>query len=193
MKPLESESPPHDPEISLFLLLCPEHQRLIERISSKCRSVVRSDSFVPHMTMYFGSGVPVRGMNNLVESVASLSGPVTQRIVGIGGEARFWRASYIELSGGLQTEAIDGALKRDIAPYGAYSYFPHVSLVYSNEITSDQQEQCRLIAEADLRDARVEELIFDRVGLFQRHSSDGVWEDVSRWREVCSARLRGTH
>lgn len=191
MKPLDSDSANIDPEISVFLLLCAEHQRLVEGIAVRCREVVPSDPFIPHMTTYFGLGAPVLGRQGLVERIAQVTGPVSQQFDGIGGESRFWRASYIALRGGPQLEAIDAALKREITPYGPYSLFPHLSLVYSNEITSFQQATCRLIAESALREARVSELIFDRVGLFQRHSPDGAWEDVSRWREICSASFHG--
>jgi 2'-5' RNA ligase len=191
MTPADSDSAQYDPEISLFLLLCRAHQDLVEGIAAACRKIVPSDPFIPHMTMYFGSGAPSGGIRSLVELVASSTKPVTQRISGVTGEPRFWRASYIALHGGAQVEAINATLKESIVNYGHYSYLPHVSLVYSNDITPIQQAEVKLLAEERLRDAGVSELLFDRVGMFQRHSAESAWEDVSRWREVCSASLRG--
>lgn len=186
-----SQAPLHDPEISIFLLLCPEHQRLIEDISTECRRIVSSERFIPHMTVYFGSGSPSRGACLLVESIGLCAGPIRQRIIGVGGEARFWRASYITLNGGGEVEALDGKLRRDIYNYGDYSLFPHVSLLYAHEITPSQQIQIQRLTRERLSSARIDELVFDKIAVFQRHAPDAAWEDVSRWREVCAASLRG--
>ena len=77
MKPLDTDSANSDPEISVFLLLCAEHQRLVEGIAVKCREVVPSDPFIPHMTTYFGLGAPVHGRQGLVERIAQVTGPVS--------------------------------------------------------------------------------------------------------------------
>ena len=191
MTPADSDSAQYDPEISLFLLLCPAHKDLVEAIAAECRDIVPSDPFIPHLTMYFGSGAPSGGIRSLVDSVAHLVAPVSQRIIGVGGEARFWRASYIALHGGTHVEAINAKIREGIVNYGPYTHFPHVSLVYSNDITPRQQAEVKLLVEGRLREARVEELLFDRVGMFQRHSPESAWEDVAGWREVCSASLRG--
>ena len=191
MSPSDSDSTQYDPEISLFLLLCPEHQRLVEKIMAECRAIVPSDPFIPHMTMYFGSGAPSGGIRSLVEALARSTGRVVQAAVKMGGEERFWRAAYIALSGGPQVDAINDLLRRDIVNYGSYSHYPHISLVYAHHITAEQQAQIKTLAEQRLREARVAELVFDRIALFQRHTPEGVWEDVSRWREVYSASLCG--
>ena len=191
MAPSDSDATQYDPEISLFLLLCREHEQLIEGLMEECRSIVPSEPFIPHMTMYFGSGAPSGGIRSLVDSVAASTGPIAQPIVGIGGEDRFWRASYIALSGGQPIDNLNAMLRREIVNYGEYSHFPHVSLVYGTQVTPEHRSQIKEHVARRLRDARVETLVFDRVAMFQRHSPQGVWEDVSRWREVYAATLRG--
>lgn len=191
MSPADTDSSQHDPEISLFLLLCAEHHRLVEGIMAECRRIVPSDPFIPHMTMYFGSGAPSGGIRSLVEAVALSTGPVTQKILSISGEDRFWRASYIALSGGVEVDNMNRLLKNGIVNYGSYSHFPHVSLVYAHAIAPAQLTEIREVAGERLRLAGVEALVFDKVAMFQRSSPNGAWEDVSRWREICSASLSG--
>jgi len=188
-----SPRPDHDndPEFSLFLLLCEEHRAVIDTISSECRAIIPSPIFVPHMTVYFGSGTTSHGLDALVEGMGANMPPLRQRILTVEGEDRFWRSLYVALETSVGLDMLDGRLREEITPYGNYTLFPHVSLIYSATATNEQREQCSARAKAILREANLSELLFTRIAAFKRDTSVRDWEDVARWQEVSSRLLLG--
>jgi hypothetical protein len=188
---MTNSSTPSDLEFSLFLLPCKEHDQLLRLIAQECSSVVLSKPFIPHLTVYFGSGSPQTEQVELTETIGRSFAPITQKIVGYTAEDRFWRAGYLALSGGAKTDAIDHLIRASISTYGTYSFFPHVSLVYAHSISSSDQERLSQIAKSRLDSAGLKDLVFDRVALIRRSSSDLPWEDVNSWRVIRESPLRG--
>jgi hypothetical protein len=184
---------PHDREFSLFLLPCKQHEELLRLINQECCSIVPCAQFIPHLTVYFGSGTPHTTHLDLIETIGKTFAPVTQAITGCSGEDRFWRAGYLQLSGGAHVAAIDQYLRTSISDYGPYSFFPHVSLIYSHSISATDREAIALTAKSYLDKVGVQDLLFDRIALIHRESPELSWEDVSRWRITHESSLYGSH
>jgi hypothetical protein len=143
------------------------------------------------MTVYFGSGKPSHGLDALVESLGTNTPPLRHRILTVEGEDRFWRSLYVALETSVALNSLDAQLRGKIEPYGSYTLFPHVSLLYGTHATSEQRERCSLRAKEILREANLSELLFTRIAAFKRDTPERDWEDVTRWREVSSSFLQG--
>ncbi|MEY4667526.1 MAG: hypothetical protein RL518_225 [Pseudomonadota bacterium] len=180
-----------DPEFSLFLLLCENHRVRIEEISTQLRAIIPSPAFVPHTTVYFGSGTPVGGLDALVERAGLTTPPLRVPIVDVQTENLFWRSLYITLAHLPQLNHLNGWLHSNIIPYGSYTLFPHLSLLYFDSATSAERDRCQRRATEMLREAHLDELLFDRIAAFQRHGPEDAWENVTGWREIYSATLTG--
>jgi len=114
---------------TVWLLLQKKDSKFISMIIKKLSQKYNSPEFLPHITIY-GSVDSRQAIEEAVKiSIEDLK-PFKVRTIGIDYSNDVWKTIFINIELNHELNLINKKISRNLNPYSAYQFVPHISLIY---------------------------------------------------------------
>ena len=162
---------------SFYLWLIPQKETYDEfqKIIADLSKTYGTPLFEPHVTVVTGLRGNEDALTEKIDAFALGKHALSVISKGMDYKRGFFTALFLNIQRSSEIDRLNTQARQDLTPFGQGPYHPHLSLLYGN-ITSQEQE--RIVADHNYAGQTI---LLNKLKLIKGHSDVSQWRVIREW------------